>query len=183
MNHLFTVLVGVLIGTWFPAIYGESTDLPAYSNAIAHEFYVSTSEVEFNKEKEQLECSFTVFQDDWEALMNARLDSAVYFKLPAQQKDSLHAHVLGLQYLVYVDDVATPLAINYLGSQGDPTQLNHFFYFKVPPNASGTFRFEVSVLVSLFERQENIITAKTIDGQETGSCRKSNDWTHTVKIF
>lgn len=139
---------------------------PALISSGAHKFYVSITKVEFSEEAQSLQIISKIFIDDIEATLQKRYDPKV--SLDTEKETEAHARLLEkyvLQKLkVEVDGV--PYQLEYLGREYENDVVK--CYLEVPGITDlGRIEIENSILMDMFEEQQNIIHVKK------GKTRKS----------
>lgn len=130
--------------------------LPLLSFTIAHKFYVSATDIEYNERQRSLQVISHVFTDDLESLLKTRYNKELYLikegEHPAADEfvkqyfqDKLHITVNGKKR-----------SLKYLGKEYDKDQLLVYIEVEdVEPVKS--IKVENAVLTDLFPEQKNVV--------------------------
>ncbi len=139
---------------------------PVLMSSGAHKFYVSITKVEFSEEAQSVQIITKLFIDDIEATLQKRYDPNV--SLDTKKETEAHALLLEKYVLqkfkVEIDGVAYQL--EYLGREYENDVVK--CYMEVPGITDlGKIEIENSILMDMFEEQQNIVHVKK------GKTRKS----------
>ena len=125
-----------------------------------HDYYVSSTELVYVSEKEQVQLTTRIFIDDLEAFFNAQAEVSVQLSpdLDSNRIDSLVQDFFESNFQLIFDEKVVP--INYLGRQYKEDQI---LIFAEVNNVSPPHSFEIhnTILISFREGQQNIIHFKT----------------------
>lgn len=133
---------------------------PLLISSTAHKFYVSTTTVEFVKEKEVIQIITKIFTEDIEQALQARYSPTVSLD---SKKETETDVVLLKKYLLQKIKIkvnGNPVVINYIGKEYDIDITK--IYFEIE-NISELQSIEIEnkVLFDMFSEQQNIIHLKT----------------------
>lgn len=127
--------------------------------AIPHKFYLSVTEIEYKKDKKDLQIISKVFIDDFQNVLEKRYEESITL---SKDEESGPVKELIQKYLksklhIYVD--GKEVALKYLGKKYDKDQLVLF----IEGENLEPFK-EISItnaiLIDLFEDQKNVVNVK-----------------------
>lgn len=148
------------------------------SSKVAHEFYVSVTDLYVDVEEGRLEGVVKTFPDDWERAMNALLAEKVvrYPKLTTEEKDELHRAYLTKTLLVEFE--GKDLELNYDAIVEGPNEVLLLFTAELPKRArkAGNWTIDHLFFTDIFPAQENIVILHRGSEKRTNSCRKGNSY-------
>jgi len=129
------------------------------SSFIAHKFYVSVTQVEFNEEEQSLQIISRVFIDDIEELLRERYDNDITLD-PNEENEKVD------QYLKKYFDQKLEFVINqkatsfaFLGKEYEDDLV--ICYLEIENiNSLETIQISNQILMDLFEEQQNIVHVK-----------------------
>jgi len=129
---------------------------PFFAGFVAHKFYVSTTKVEYVKERKSIQIISKIFVEDLEQVLQERYSSRV-------QLDPKKETNLDQSYLLNYISQKLKFKINekeaqliYIGKEYDIDILN--LYFEIEDvDSLESIRIENKILIDLFPEQQNII--------------------------
>jgi len=129
---------------------------PFLAGFVAHKFYVSTTKVEYVKERKSIQIISKIFVEDLELVLQERYSSRVQLD-PKKETDLDQNYVLNyiLQKLKFKINEKEAQLI-YIGKEYDIDILN--IYFEIEDvDSLESIRIENKILIDLFPEQQNII--------------------------
>jgi len=146
----------VIVLTLFPLLVGTTM----------HKFYVSTTNVEYVKEKETIQIITKIFTDDIEQVLQERYDSSISMD---SENESENVEILLKKYLfkkLKISVNSIPQEIKYIGKEYDMDITKVYFEIE---NISELISIEVEnkVLIDMFSEQQNIIHLKTPESRRS----------------
>jgi len=129
------------------------------SFSVAHKFYVSVTEIEYNEKAESLQIISRVFIDDMEDLLQTRYDKSIRL---GESNESASVPNYLKKYLnkkieIKIDGTLTE--VNYLGKEYEDDML--LLYLEIA-NVSSFKRIEIknAILTDMFNEQKNLVHVK-----------------------
>jgi len=139
---------------------------PLLVSTTIHKLYVSTTNVEYVKEKKTIQIITKLFTDDIEQALQERYDSSISMD---SEKETESVEILLKKYLLQklkfkVNGI--PMEIKYIGKEYDMDITK--IYFEIE-NISELRSIEVEnkVLIDMFSEQQNIIHLKTPESRRS----------------
>lgn len=128
----------------------------------AHEFYLSVTEIEYNRQQQSLQIITRVFIDDFQNVLNQRYGAKLQLSEEAEEGVIAGNISKYLQQKLKLRVHGEELQLNYLGKEYDADQL--ILYIEVE-NVAPFNNIEVtnSILTDLFDEQKNIVHVKVND--------------------
>lgn len=154
--------------------------IPPSETKVAHEFYVSVTQLEIDETGGTINAVFSTFPDDWERAMNALLEpeGRRYLALDSAARETLHARYLAQQW--HLSQPGVDFEMVYYFSQQDAEKVEVFVSFRPKGNEtidlSKKLTIDHRVLADLFPSQENIVTVFYGKKRKTNSCREGNNY-------
>lgn len=131
--------------------------LIAFSSFSAfHKFYVSVTEIEYNKKTKSLQIISRVFTDDFENLLKKRYDKDLRLEAGNETPEtSLYIRkYLEQKFQIWIDN--KPVQINYLGKEYENDVI--LLYIEVPEVQDfKKISVKNEVLMDLFREQKNLV--------------------------
>ena len=127
-----------------------------FSGFVVHKFYVSTTKVEYAKEKKSIQIISKIFVEDLEQVLQERYSSRVQLD-PKKETDLDQSYLLNYisQKLKFKINEKEAQLI-YIGKEYDIDILN--LYFEIEDvDSLESIRIENKILIDLFPEQQNII--------------------------
>ena len=121
-----------------------------------HEFYVSTSYMEYNNKRQSIEVQKKIFFDDFEIALR-KYTGNEYFDIVNSNQDTINLYIdeyLSNNFSLSVNNKSTKL--NYLGHEYKNGVIHCFFEFLKIKKIS-SIEIRDLCLISNFEEQENLI--------------------------
>jgi hypothetical protein len=149
----FKVLLVVLL---FPLITGGSL----------HKFYVSTTKIEYIKEKKSIQIITKIFIDDIEDVLQKRYDPTISL---ATAKETAAAEAFLKQYILQKFQLSVngaPVALQYIGREYE-TDIVKVYLEVTEVSHLKTLEIENQVLLDMFEEQQNIVHLKTSENRRS----------------
>ena len=140
--------------------------IPFLVSTNTHKFYVSTTNIEFVKEKKAIQIITKIFTEDLEQVLQERYDSTISLD---SKKESESADVLLKKYFTQklkfkVNGISEK--INFIGKEYDMDITN--IYFEIEDISElRSIEVENRVLIDLFLEQQNIIHLKTTESRRS----------------
>ena len=127
-----------------------------------HEFYLSVTEIEYNRQQQSLQIITRVFIDDFQNVLNQRYGAKLQLSEEAEEGAITENISKYLQQKLKLRVDGAKLQLNYLGKEYDADQL--VLYIEVE-NVTPFNNIEVtnSILTDLFDEQKNIVHVKVND--------------------
>jgi hypothetical protein len=129
---------------------------PFFAGFVAHKFYVSTTKVEYVKERKSIQIISKIFVEDLEQVLQERYSSRVQLD-PKKETDLDQSYLLNYisQKLKFKINEKEAQLI-YIGKEYDIDILN--LYFEIEDvDSLESIRIENKILIDLFPEQQNII--------------------------
>jgi len=129
---------------------------PFFAGFVAHKFYVSTTKVEYVKERKSIQIISKIFVEDLEQVLQERYSSRVQLD-PKKETDLDQSYLLNYisQRLKFKINEKEAQLI-YIGKEYDIDILN--IYFEIEDvDSLESIRIENKILIDLFPEQQNII--------------------------
>ena len=129
---------------------------PFFAGFVAHKFYVSTTKVEYVKERKSIQIISKIFVEDLEQVLQERYSSRVQLD-PKKETDLDQSYLLNYisQKLKFKINEKEAQLI-YIGKEYDIDFLN--IYFEIEDvDSLESIRIENKILIDLFPEQQNII--------------------------
>ena len=129
------------------------------SFSVAHKFYVSVTEIEYNQKAESLQIISRVFIDDMEDLLQTRYDKNIRLGV-SNESNSVPSYLkkyLNKKIEIKIDGKLTEL--NYLGKEYEDDML--LLYLEVE-NVSSFKKIQIknALLTDMFNEQKNLVHVK-----------------------
>ena len=133
---------------------------PMLIGSAPHKFYVSTTNVEFVKEKKVLQLITKIFTEDIEQALQARYDPNVSLDSKKETETDVALLKRYLLQKIKIKVNGNPVNLNYIGKEYDIDIAKIFFEIE---NISELHSIEIEnkVLIDMFPEQQNIIHLKT----------------------
>lgn len=128
-----------------------------FTQVVAHEYYVTITQIDYNEQSQSLEISIKFFTDDLEYAMAQSKDGQKLFlgteKEAPEADQSIFAYVQG-RFQLDVD--GTKVTLEWLGKE---VELNETWIYLEVKNVASIEQLEISneLLTETFETQTNII--------------------------
>jgi len=126
------------------------------NNYNVHEYYVSITELTYNKEKSRVEIISRLFFDDFENVLKERYSSELSLE-PSKPSTDIDAYIkLYFDKKLKISINGNEADMEYLGYKYDQDRINVFFKIR---NISDINEIEIQnlLLTDLFEYQQNIV--------------------------
>ena len=126
---------------------------------IAHKFYLSVTEIEYKKEKKDLQIVSKVFVDDFQNVLEKRYGASITLSKEAEAGpiNSLIDKYLTAKFKISAD--GKPVSLNYLGKKYDKDQL---ILFIEAENLEPFKKISITnaILTDMFDDQKNVVNVK-----------------------
>jgi hypothetical protein len=121
-----------------------------------HKYYVSVTEIVFNKKTEQLEISLKVFNDDWQNALDHKLGKPVLLgsRNEYEKMDSLVESYINDNFYVKVNSKQKHL--NIIGSEMEGEATWIYIYVDVKEKIE-SIEIKNSLLTEMFDEQRNVV--------------------------
>ncbi len=146
---------------------------PLLTASINHKFYVSTTKIEYVKEKQTLQVITKIFTEDVEQALQARYSPSIHLDSKKEtESDEAYLKKYVLQKLK-ISVNGKPLQFNYIGKEYDIDIVN--MYFEVEGISEfNSIEIENKILFDMFPEQQNIIHLKTSESRKSLVLDKDN---------
>ncbi len=138
-----------------------------------HKYYLSLTDIQYNKTNKSLEIITNVFMDDIELELNKKYNVNLQLTSPQQYKktDSLFQNYFKEKLKFTIDQ--EPKAFNYIGIEFEGDLV--FIYMEIN-NVTNPKQFEISntILLQNFEDQKNIVKVKLNNKRKSDILNKKN---------
>lgn len=157
----------------FPRILLLFFVIPLLTSAMAHKFYVSTTKIEYVKDKQSLQIISKIFLDDLEDVLQERYDKNLSY---GTKKESEREEEFLKEYLLKKFEISLNgkrVEYDYIGREYEIDMIK--IYLEVT-GVSEVRSIEVSnsMLMEMFEEQQNIIHYKAGDLRRSLILEKEN---------
>jgi len=146
---------------------------PLMISSTSHKFYVSTTNIEFVKEKQAVQIISKIFIEDLEQALKTRYSSEIHLG----SKKETEADIVYLKKYVLqkikISINGEPVTLNYIGKEYDIDIVNMFFEIENISEVN-TIEIENKVLFDMFPEQQNIIHLKTSESRRSLVLDKNN---------
>lgn len=136
------------------------------SSSSLHDYYVSSTEVVYVEDKQQLQVTTRIFIDDIEAYFNAQTEDKIQLQpdIKAAKIDSLVQLFFENNFNLFFDK--KKVALNYIGRQYKDDQILIFAEATVlhPPSS---FEIRNTILIPFRTGQQNIVHLKTTNTKKS----------------
>ncbi|PSR09511.1 MAG: hypothetical protein C7M88_06120 [Candidatus Arcticimaribacter sp.] len=136
------------------------------SSSSLHDYYVSSTEVVFVEDKQQLQVTTRVFIDDLEAYFNAQTEDKIQLQpdLEPAKIDSLVHVFFKNNFNIFFDK--KEVGIQYIGRQYKEDQI---LIFAEATEVSPPTSFEIhnTILIPFRSDQQNIVHLKTVNSKKS----------------
>ena len=146
---------------------------PLLISSTTHKFYVSTTSVEFVKEKEVIQIITKIFTEDIEQALQARYSPSVSLDSKKETEADVALLKKYLLQKIKIKVNGNPVNLNYIGKEYDVDIAK--IYFEIE-NISELQSIEIEnkVLIDMFSEQQNIIHLKMPDNRMSLILDKAN---------
>jgi len=133
---------------------------PIMTASTAHKFYVSTTKIEYVKERQSLQIISKIFIDDIEAVLRQRYDPAIELASGKETEADLEIFKRYMLLKIEIEVNDLPVEINYIGREYEMDIVS--VYMEVE-GVSELKKLEITnkLLMEVFEEQQNIIHFKS----------------------
>lgn len=126
------------------------------SSPVAHEFYMSVTEIEYKKDKNSLQIITRVFIDDFENVLRQRYDDDIRLSYEKEEGDVRKYIQKYLEQKLKLETGDQNLKLNFLGKEYDADQIVLYIEAEnVMPFK--TITVQNSILMDLFNDQKNVV--------------------------
>lgn len=157
----------------FPKILFFLFLFPIITGATLHKFYVSTTKIEYVKEKRSIQIITKIFIDDIEDVLQQRYDPDISL---ASHKESAEDVAFLEKYIlqkIRLEVNGKPVTLQYIGREYETDIVK--IYLEVTGVAQlKTLEIENQVLLDMFDDQQNIIHLKTSEKRRSIVLDKDN---------
>ncbi len=126
------------------------------SFSVAHKFYVSVTEIEYNEKAESLQIISRVFIDDMEDLLQTRYDSKIRLGKSNETTEASTSINKYLKQKIEIQIDGKTMEVNYIGKEYEDDML--LLYLEVS-NVSSFKKIEIknAILTDMFSEQKNLV--------------------------
>ena len=147
----------------FPLLMGSST----------HKFYVSTTTIEFVKEKQTLQIITKIFTEDIERALQERYNPSISLDSEKETKTDEGFLIRYMLQKIKINANVAPVSINYIGKEYD-IDITNIYFEVVGISELKSIEIENKVLIDMFPEQQNIIHLKTPNNRRSLILDKAN---------
>lgn len=142
MNFFKTILVLLIV--------------PILSSSVSHKFYVSTTNVEYVKEKETVQIITKIFVEDLEQVLQERYSPKIVLDPIKETEADVNYLKKYVQQKLKISINQKPVELNYIGKEYDIDIVNMYFEIE---NISELKSIEIEnkILFDKFPEQQNIV--------------------------
>ena len=146
---------------------------PLLMSSTSHKFYVSTTNIEFVKEKNSLQIITKIFTEDIEQALQSRYSPSITLDSKKETETDESYLKKYLLQKIKIEVNGTPVIPTYLGKEYDIDIAK--IYLEIE-NVSelNSIEIENKVLIDMFSEQQNIIHLTTPDSRRSLILEKSN---------
>ncbi len=146
---------------------------PIMTASTAHKFYVSTTKIEYVKERQVLQIISKIFIDDIEAVLQQRYDPTIELATTKETEQDVETLIEYVMKKIAIEVNNIPVTINYIGREYKMDIVN--IYMEVE-GISELKKLEVTnkLLIEVFEEQQNIIHFKSKKNRKSLILDKDN---------
>lgn len=139
-----------------------------------HEFYLSVTEMDYNKENRSLQIITRVFVDDFEEVLRKRFDDEIRLIPDAEKGPVSEMTKRYLNQKLQIEIGKETLQLNYLGKEYDADQVVLYIEVEnVPPfNEIEVYN---TILTDLFDDQKNVVHVNVDGVTKSMLLQKNND--------
>ncbi len=135
---------------------------PLLISSVSHKFYVSTTKIEYVKEKQTIQIISKIFVEDLEQVLKERYGSSVVL----DPKKETEADVNSLKQYVLkklkISINGKPVELNFIGKEYDIDIINMYYEIENVSDLN-SIKIENKILFDKFPEQQNIIHFITAD--------------------
>ena len=126
------------------------------SFSVAHKFYVSVTEIEYNEKAESLQIISRVFIDDMEDLLQTRYDSKIRLGNSNETTEASTSIKKYLKQKIEIQIDGKTMEVDYIGKEYEDDML--LLYLEVS-NVSSFKKIEIknAILTDMFSEQKNLV--------------------------
>jgi hypothetical protein len=140
----------------------------------AHKYYLSLTQIEYNKEEKSIEIIINVFIDDFETALNKEFNINLQLATKKELKDADTYFLNYLQDNLQFKSNNNKIEFNYLGKEYDGDLV--YFYLEIKEIKSIT-SFEIlnQILTKEFKDQQNVVKMKVGKKKVSKILTRKND--------
>ncbi|MCF6307036.1 MAG: hypothetical protein L3J09_03675 [Flavobacteriaceae bacterium] len=139
---------------------------PLLIATVNHKFYVSTTNIEYVKEKQTIQVISKIFIEDIEQALQARYNPTISLSSKKEtEADQEYLKKYVLQKMKIIVN-GKPLQLIYIGKEYDIDIVNMYFEVAGVPELN-SIEIENKVLFDMFPEQQNIIHLKTSENRRS----------------
>ena len=131
-----------------------------------HKFYVSTTNIEFVKEKKTIQIITKIFTEDVEQALQARYSASIHLDSKKETKEDENYLKKYVLQKLKISVNGNPVTLTYIGKEYDIDIVN--MYFEVTGISElNSIEIENKILFDMFSEQQNIIHLKTSESRRS----------------
>ncbi|OAB76234.1 hypothetical protein ULVI_13970 [Cochleicola gelatinilyticus] len=146
---------------------------PLLTASSAHKFYVSITKIEYVEEKESLQIITQIFIDDVEDVLQKRYDPNVSLATKKEREADIELLTKYILQKLKIKVNGELVELKYIGKEYDIDIVKSYFEIKGVKNIKN-IEIDNTVLMDLFEEQQNIIHLKTASKRRSLILDKEN---------
>lgn len=135
--------------------------LPLFAFTVAHKFYVSVTNINYNDKDKSLQITSRIFIDDLEQVLAKRYDLVTELNTPKEDtlvKEYIEKYIKA-KFVVSAD--GTPVAYNFIGKKYDKdVMICYLEVTGVDFSKISSLSIENEILTDLYDEQQNIVHLK-----------------------
>ena len=146
---------------------------PIVLSSSSHKFYVSTTSIEYVKEKQVLQVIAKIFTEDIEKALQERYNPSITLD---SKKESKKDEDFLLKYLLQKIKIkvnGNPVSLNFIGKEYD-IDITKVYFEAEDILEVKSIEIENKVLIDMFPEQQNIIHLKTTENRRSIILNRAN---------
>ena len=140
--------------------------VPLIMSLTIHKFYVSTTKVEFVKEKQTVQVITKIFIEDVEQALQARYSPSISLDSPKETASDIEYLKKYVFQKLKISINGNPVTFKYIGKEYDIDIVNMYFEIENISEVK-TIEIENKILFDMFPEQQNIIHFKTSESRKS----------------
>ena len=149
--------------------------LPLLAASSLHKYYVSITQIEYNKDHKSLEVISRIFYDDFEHVLKERYDSNIEVDGNTYPKEKLNAYIkkyFEQRFHIQVNGAEKPL--DYIGYENEDDYM--VFYLEAKGiNTLKSIEVDDPMLMEVFPEQKNVVHIKAGNTHKSFMLYSEND--------
>ena len=146
---------------------------PLLMSSSTHKFYVSTTNIEFVKEKQTIQIITKIFTEDIERALQERYNPSISLDSEKETKTDEDFLIRYMLQKIKIKANGAPVTLNYIGKEYD-IDITNLYFEVVNISELNSIEIENKVLIDMFPEQQNIIHLKTPKNRRSLILDKAN---------